>query len=260
MPSRRRVFLPLLSLTALVTAVGCAPPPDLDASDRLDALLLGADAYPTGFTVQTVDTGDLADLDGTAVSGASFDRVEPAECADAVDGGAAALPVGAVEGAGQVATASAPPLVYTYVLVSGDFPEGGAAVPGWSELLERCSETTVATEAFEAHGGLTAEGSPSLPEGGGMFAMSLTGDGVDLFSRAAWGQVGDVYFVLMSLDLDPAPEVSTPELVDACIEDPADTDCVGEQRRELADQARAEAAAEFESVLSRAVDTLEEGA
>ncbi|MEV2278683.1 hypothetical protein AB0I72_24155 [Nocardiopsis sp. NPDC049922] len=256
MPCRHRVFLPLLPLTALVAAVGCAPRPDLDASDRLDALLLDADAYPIGYTVQTLD---IDDLDGTAASATPFDRVEPAGCADVLDGGAVELPEEAVEGAGQVATTSAPSALYTYVLVSGDFPEDASAASAWSDLLDRCAEMTVVADGVEARGGLTAEESPLLPDGGGMFSMSLTGDGVEMSSRAAWGRVGDVHFALTSLDLDPAPEVSTPELVDACVEDPADTDCVEEQREELADRARAEAAREFASVLSRAVETLEEG-
>ncbi|OLT30583.1 hypothetical protein BJF83_07575 [Nocardiopsis sp. CNR-923] len=118
---------------------------------------------------------------------------------------------------------------------------------------------TVVTDTLQTHGGLTEEESPSLPEGGAMFSIGLTGDGADMFSRAVWGRVGDVRFVLVSLDLDPAPQVSTAELGDACVEVPADTDCVGQQRAELAERARAEAAREFESVLSRAIATLEKG-
>ncbi|WP_017601851.1 hypothetical protein [Nocardiopsis lucentensis] len=252
MPSRHRVF-PTLPLAALLLAVGCAPGPHLRSSERLDDLLLGPDAYPDGFTVEAAP---IDALDEMAVSEPVVDGVEPAECAHMFDEGTAALPKGATEGAAQIATSAIPPVLYSYVLASGGPAEDTAA--GWAGLVDRCSEMTAVVDGLELRGGLTAEDSPYLPDGGGMVAMDLTRNGMDMSARVAWGRVGDVHFVLRSRDLDAAPAVSTPDLVDTCVEVPTDFDCVEEQREERAAQARARAADEFGVVLFRAVRALEE--
>ncbi|WP_116248076.1 hypothetical protein [Nocardiopsis sp. FIRDI 009] len=259
MPSRHRVSPALPTLTALVLAVGCAPGPAPSPSERLEALLLDPGAYPDGFTVETAGIDELDGRDGTGVSHPTVDGVEPAECARAFDEGAAALPQGVTEGAAQVAVSTTPPVRYSYVLVSGGLRED-ATVPGWwDDLADRCSAMTVVMDGLELRGGLTEEDSPYLPDGGGMVAMDLAHNGMDMSARVAWGRVGDVRFVLRSRDLDAAPSVSTPDLVDTCVEVPTDFDCVEEERDSRAAQARAEAAEEFGAVLFRAVRTLEEG-
>ncbi|OOC54876.1 MULTISPECIES: hypothetical protein [Nocardiopsis] len=256
-PLYRYGALPLLAALVLTTA--CDPQLELRGSERLDALLLPPEAYPDGFTVEEID---IEDFDGASATG-DLGNVEPAECGAALGGGPEQLPEEAVEGAGQTATrpgsSSGSAVVYSYVLVSGDFGDVSADEAGFEQMLDSCSRMTVANEGTEFEGTLSSANSSALPEGGGMFVMTLSGEGMEMVARTAWGQVEDMYFVLMALDLGGSSDLSPMELVEACRDD-SRPDCYDSHRAEVAAEADERMAEDFEAVLERAVEKLERSA
>ncbi|WP_444963326.1 hypothetical protein [Nocardiopsis sp. M1B1] len=253
----------LTLLAALVLTTGCGPQLDLRESSRLEALLPSPNAYPDGFDVDDLDVDEIQGVDFGGEAGADdFGDVEPAECGAVLNGGTGRLPAGAVEGAAQIAT---PPgsarssAVYGYVLVSGDFGDAPVEGTGFGNLLDTCSRMSVSANGG-VEGALVSRDSPSLPEGGGMFSVTLYGERSHMAARTAWGQVGEVYFVLVGMRTSGYSDVSSTELMEACREDDFSEECRDAHRAQVDRERDALMEEEFEEVLSRAVEKLERAA
>lgn len=253
----------LALLAVLVLTTGCGPQLDLRSSSRLEALLPSPNAYPDGFDVDELDVEEIEGVDfGGGTGTDDFDDVEPAECGAVLNGGAGRLPAGAVEGAAQTATpsgSSSGSAVYGYVLVSGDFGDAPVEGTGFGHLLDTCSRMSLSTGGARLEGALVSRDSPALPEGGGMFSVTLYGERTAMAARTAWGQVGDVYFVLVGMSAGDSSDVSSHELVEAC-PDEIDMDCMDSHRVRMATEENERMAEDFEEVLSRAVEKLERAA
>lgn len=258
-PLYRYGALPLLA--ALVLTTGCGPRLDLRSSSHLETLLPSSNAYPDGLTVEDLNVEEIEGADLSGASGAGdFEHVEPAGCGAILNGGTGPLPEGAVEGAAQTATpsgSSTGSAVYGYVLVRGDFGDAPVGGTGFGDLVDTCSRMSVSMDGTRLEGELTSEdSSPALPEAGGMFAMTLSDSGPEISARTAWGQVGDVYFVLVAMRTSEPSDVSPWELADAC-EGRTDFDCYDSYRAEAAAEADEQMAEDFGAVLERAVEKLE---
>ncbi|GAB2524864.1 hypothetical protein [Nocardiopsis aegyptia] len=129
---------------------------------------------------------------------------------------------------------------------------------------------TVASEGVTFDATVESRSSPSLPESGDMFAMSLEGGGVEMAMTAAWGQVDDLFFALMRMDMapgadsEPGPSLPYGDAREECMEEENPVPCmmdVGEAEQEQADaEAREADDEEFEDVLAAAVERLEQAA
>ncbi|GAA1467396.1 hypothetical protein NE857_18895 [Nocardiopsis exhalans] len=255
--------LALLPVLATVTACGAAPL-ELQASDRLNGLLLTASDYPRGYTVEAVDVEDLED---TSPGSADLGAVDPAECASILGGGASELPDSAVEGAGQVASHGEDASVYAYILVSGDLGEDALDTTDYDAMLRECSEMTVTSEGLRMDATIGSLTSPALPETGGILTMSLEGEGMEMTMTTAWGQVDDVFFTLMLMGFDTAsgPVTGLPsgDARDRCRDANNPVVCMREasetEAEEASEEARQRSLDEFEEVLSAAVAKLEQG-
>ncbi|WP_061081211.1 hypothetical protein [Nocardiopsis alborubida] len=260
-PLHRHGALPLLA--ALVLTTGCGPQLDLRDSPRLEALLPSSNAYPDGFDVDELDVDELQGVDFGGEAGTDdFGDVEPAECGAVLNGGTGRLPAGAAEGAAQIAApsgSSSGSAVYGYVLVSGDFGDAPVEGTGFGHLLDTCSRMSVSVGGTRMEGALVSRDSPALPEGGGMFSVTLYGERTAMAARTAWGQVGEVYFVLVGMNAGDSSDVSTYELMEAC-PDEIDMDCMDSHRVRMATEENERMAEDFEEVLSRAVEKLERAA
>ncbi len=259
-PLYRHGALPLLA--ALVLTTGCGPRLDLQDSSRLEALLPSPNAYPDGFDVDELDVDEIQGVDFGGEAGTDgFRDVEPAECGAVLNGGTGRLPAGAVEGAAQTATPSGSSpgaATYGYVLVSGDFGDAPVEGTGFGDLLDACSRMSVSANGG-LEGALVSRDSPALPEGGGMFSVTLYGEHAHLAARTAWGQVGEVYFVLVGMRASGYSDVSSLALMEACGDD-LDPGCEDAYRARVDREEDDRMEEEFEEVLTRAVERLERAA
>lgn len=249
-------LIPLLSFALLLPLTGCGPQLNITNSERLDAMLPSPSDYPEGFDVEPID---MDEIDGTSVSAADFDSIEPADCERAMSNSPADFPDEAAEGAGQVAvhSRSSGPALYTYVLVSGDFEQEEFDASAYEAMLDSCSTMTVFTEDIEMEGGLHRADAPALPDQGGKFTMDLSADGMNMTMWSAWGQVEDVHFVLISMVMDTGTGPTIPtNLTDEC--EKGGYQCYMEQKELAADAARGEAEQEFDELLAVAVQKLED--
>ncbi|WP_435111782.1 hypothetical protein [Nocardiopsis synnemataformans] len=252
----------LTLLAALVLTTGCGPQLDLRSSSRLEALLPSSNAYPDGFDVDELDVEEIEGVDFGGTDTDDFGDVEPAECEAVLNGGTGRLPAGAVEGAAQTATPSGSSpgaATYGYVLVSGDFGDAPVEGTGFGHLLNTCSRMSVSMNGG-IEGALVSRDSPALPEGGGMFSVTLYGERSHMAARTAWGQVGEVYFVLVGMRTSGYSDVSSMELMEACREDDFSEECRDAHRAQVDREKDALMEEEFEEVLTRAVEKLERAA
>ncbi|RKS09421.1 hypothetical protein DFP74_5157 [Nocardiopsis sp. Huas11] len=254
--------LPALALAPALVLTGCdAPTLELRPSERLEDLLLTADDYPEGYSLESIDVEDLED---TSTGADDIGAVEPAECARVMDGGSAEIPEGAVEGAAQSAT-SDDPAFFMHMVVSGDLGADALDTSDYDALLRDCSQMTITSEGITLDAALESMSSPSLPETGDMFALSMEGEGMEMVMTTAWGQVDDVFFALLHMDMAPGadavPTMPHGEAREACTEEENPVPCMTDAReaeQEQADaEARQEAREEFERVLAAAVERLE---
>ncbi|WP_017573917.1 hypothetical protein [Nocardiopsis halotolerans] len=247
--------VPLL-LMALVLVTGCTPPLELRGDNRLEGLLPPPTAYPEGFDVDQVRVEELDE--GTDNGG--YTRVEPEQCGAVLSGGTGWFPEGAEKGAAQIADplySSLGSVVYGYVHVSGDFGDTPVEGTGFERLLDSCDQLTAHFHGDSVDGTLVSETSPSLPEGGGMTVLTLSsGEETEKVTRTAWGQVGDVYFVLVAMHTISPADAPVGALSEACRDD-VGMECTQAQEEELVAEAIERQAKEFESVLAQAVEGLE---
>ncbi|WP_431888498.1 hypothetical protein [Nocardiopsis alba] len=254
LPKTRHAFLPLALLLPLTA---CSEQVVLEPSERLESLLLPSSDYPDGFEVETID---LDEVDGSGGGGTDFDSIEPAACEEAFEDSPADVPEEAAEGAGQVAVSSgSSPTFYTYALVSGDFDETQDA-SDYEAMLSSCSTMTAVSDGITMEGSIRGTSFPSLPDQGDAFTMDLSADGLDMTMWTAWGQVADVHFVLIGMDLGSSPDVNASTLARECFDDRMDTECRDRLFQEAADEARAAQEEEFDEVLAAAVALLESDA
>ncbi|MEU3018274.1 hypothetical protein ABZ635_12860 [Nocardiopsis sp. NPDC007018] len=254
----RNILVPLLPLALLVPVAACDQQINITASERLESFLPSASDYPDGYEVEAVD---MAELDGTSVSTTQFDSIQPAECAEVMNEGPADLPTGAAaEGAGQVAVDSSVPSVYTYVLVSGDDEEFDFDPSAYEEMIRTCSTMTVVSEGIEMEATLRSDDTPELPDPGGKFVMELSAEDLDMAMWTAWGQVEDVHFVLIRMDMDTGVSPDRSLLSSECEGDfRAIRECQERVTEELAQEAMDEADTEFDAFLDIALRELEQG-
>ncbi|WP_049567114.1 hypothetical protein [Nocardiopsis sp. SBT366] len=255
---QRTALVPFLPLALLLPLTACDQQINVTASDRLESLLPSGSDYPAGYDVESVD---MAELDGTSTSGTDFDSVEPPECAAAMNEGPADLPEESAEGAGQVAVNSrSGPSIYTYVLVTGDFDEADLDTSAYESLLDTCSTMTVVNEGVEMEATLRSSDSPALPDDGGKFVMEMTADGLNMATWTAWGQIEDVHFILIRMDLDTGGDLSAGELAGECEGDFREfRECRERVTQERAREALDEADTEFDEFLTVALRELEQG-
>ncbi|MFE3456847.1 hypothetical protein ACFXKD_04820 [Nocardiopsis aegyptia] len=258
--------LPALALAPALIVTGCdAQALELRASERLEDMLLTADDYPEGYSLESMD---VEDLEG-ASPGGDIGDVEPAECAQVMEGGSAEIPEDAVEGAAQSAT-NDDPAVYMLILVSGDPGQDELDTSDYDAMLRDCSEMTITSDGITLDATVESMSSPSLPETGGMFGMSMEGEGMEMAMTTAWGQVDDVFFALVRMDMAPgadsesAPSLPYGDAREECMEEENPVPCMmdaGEAEQEQADaEAREADEEEFEEVLAAAVERLEQAA
>lgn len=225
----------------------------------MERLLPATSEYPDGVSVEPIDTEEL---DGATPPGLDdLDSVEPADCASAMEDNPAELPEEAVQAAGQVSASGggSADKIYSYALVSGDFEEEVVDEGAFERVLSECSSMTVVSEGVEMEGGISGRDFDALPEEGGAFTMDLSEDAHSMAMWTAFGQVEDVYFALIGMDLDAAADMLPGSTDDDCDDDQLGFECFEEQREEADAESRDESEAEFEEFLNTAVETLESG-
>ncbi|MFC7743776.1 hypothetical protein ACFQXA_26590 [Nocardiopsis composta] len=273
-PRRPAVLVPALIPVVAFALSGCTaaagPQVEMEHSDRLEALLPPADAYPEGYEV---DTPPLDEVEQQESTGASFDEVRPTACGEALQERPEQAPEGAAEGAFQIAEpdSSDGGTFYIYALAEGDFSEHDVDTAPIQRVIYDCSTFTAYLEGEEMTGTTSELSSDGLPEGTDGFTMKLSGAGMQMTTRAAWGEVSGVYYALVALTLaEDSPRVSPGGSSFECIDEArgeegrtdydALTACTERQEQEAAVEANQQALEEFERILQAGVENLEDGA
>ncbi|MBR8744239.1 hypothetical protein [Nocardiopsis sp. MG754419] len=252
---RHTTRIALLPLALLLPLTACdSPRLQLESSERLNDLLPSSSDYPDGLRVESIDVDEL---NGESTSGTDFDSVSPAACDEALASGPGEFPTEAVQGAGQVAVADSSDAlaVYSYVLVSGDF-DADVDDTAYETMLDSCSSMTVVNEGIQFKGGLERAESSALPEDDQKFTMNLSAEGMDMVMWTAWGQVEDVYFVLIGMDLGTGSSSNTPALAAECYENGVDQECLDRIQEEADAEATAAKEERFEEILDTAMESL----
>ncbi|MFE6305814.1 hypothetical protein [Nocardiopsis sp. NPDC057823] len=286
---RFRILVVPAVLAAALT--GCSNV-ELTATQRMNDLLPFQEELPDGYVREWID---MDGFDGRLSSAEHISSVFPSSCGDALAEPPDVFPEGTGEGAalslrppsdasplpeepsaspGEDDPGSEPrePAVtgaFSYVVASGDFPpvdrDGrlervlGECGDGFSLTFDDVSGLNGVAERFR---------SASLPENGGGLVLRI-GDGwaTHRTSHMAWGQVGDVFFMLGRVDWRVPPDqgpvdLYSPSVRDCRLEasyDNAESMACAERR--MREEARALAREQdeaFEEMLGIVMDHLEE--
>ncbi|CAM4063239.1 hypothetical protein GCM10009799_41010 [Nocardiopsis rhodophaea] len=268
-PLSRRIGVSALLAPLVLAAAGCGGPSiELKSSDRLDALLIPETAYPDGYDVETRDVTEASDTP----SSQSYDRIEPTQCADAMaDNQPDQVPDGSAAGAIQTAKpgdSSDADTFYTFILAEGEFSGDDGEAPD-TDSMDRfayaCSDFTGYVDDVEVEGSVERMASDDLPEGSDGFLMTIEADRMRMSTRAAWGEVSGVYYVLMGINVNNGSGPSPDEVARECYDVAKDSDhamgseatqCFDDYRQKVADDEAAQQQEEFDGILSKGVEQL----
>lgn len=286
---RHRALVVPVVLAVVLT--GCSNV-DLTATQRMNDLLPTEAELPDGYTREWID---MDGFDGELSSANHISSVSPSSCDAALDEPPDVFPGGSGEGAAlslrppadssprpEDALASAEeggpgseprdPVVtgaFSYVVASGDLPQVDRD-RRLERILAECGDGFSLT--FDDVAGLTGEAEPfastALPEGGGGFILRIGDNGpTHRTSHMAWGQVGDVFFMLGRVDwrvppdqgaLDPYSSSAHECRREASHDEAEALECAETRRQEEARALAREQDESFEEMLEIVTDRLEE--